>query len=349
MKTYFSAARMFFIFALTLITLGSYAQEFTKVFQQQYNVDRGAVLVVQNKFGEIRCQSWEESSISIKATVKVEAGSQEKANKVFEKIIVKLTGTRSRVEGITTVNTSGNGKFSIDYDIRLPKWVKLELDNKFGDIVLDETVETARINLEYGSMKANAFSGPENVMTIKFSDVNAGFIQSGRINLEYGKWRSENTGNVTLKTRFSEVNLLNSANLNIDSQYDEYSIGSSGSLIAVTRFTSLDLGKINGSFDLDLQYGSLTAAQISPDFSTGKIRNTFTNVSLGFDPGSSFRLEAELQFGDLSYPKSNTSLSKETVGYTTNIYKGRVGAAQNPAATLSIIARNANADIKFTK
>lgn len=338
----------FLVIALSLLPwMAVLAQDFTKTYQGKYDVDKGAGLTIQNKFGEIKCQAWDDSSVSINVTVKVDAPNQEKANKVFEKIGVELTGNRNQVEGITTVGNISNANYSIDYDIRMPRWININLDNQFGDIYIDEVDGTARIDLQYGAMEVEALNGPKTDLTIKFSDVTAGFMKDGSLSLEYSEWKSKGTENLKLTSRFSELTIDKVANLNLDSQYDEIRIGSAGQVISVSRFSGLDISKINGDFDFDIEYGNLDVNYISPSFKTGKVRNSFAEVDLAFDPKVSTSVNAELEFGELSYPGSNVSMNEKTVGYTTHQYNGRIGSAVNPASVLTINSKNADVDIDF--
>lgn len=334
---------------LVALSLSLKAEDFKKTVEGNYDVDKGAVLVIQNKFGDVQCQVWDRNTVSITVTVTVDAGSQEKANKVFDKISVKLNGTRSKVEGITTVGSISNAEFSIDYDIRMPEWINLDLNNKFGDIILTENSGVARIDLEYGSMKANSFSGSNNQFTIKFSDVNAGFVQSGKVSIEYGKWKSEGVVDLTVHSRFSELKIEKSNTLNIDSQYDDVTIGTTGQIISVSRFTDLEFEKVTGDFDFDIEFGELAVDYIAPGFKRGKVRNSFAGVKLGFDPKANFNLDAEMKFGDLSYPKTQANISQETDGFTTSIYKGRIGTDANPSSSLAIISKNANTNISIVR
>lgn len=323
------------------------AQDFTKTYQEKYDVDKGADLIIHNKFGEIQCQAWDESSVSIIVTVKVDASSQEKANRVFEKIEVALSGNRTRVEGTTTVGNISNANYSIDYEIRMPRWINIELDNQFGDIYLDESDGQVKIDLQYGAMEANSLNGPKTDLTIKFSDVDAGFMKDGSLNIEYSEWKSKGADNLRLYSRFSEISIDKIAMLNLDSQYDEVNIGSAGQVISISRFSDLGFDRINGDFDFDIEYGDLEVNYISPSFKLGKVRNTFAGASLVFDPKASMAIDAEMEFGELSYPKSSASLNQETIGYTTHIYKGRIGAAASPASVLTINTKNADVDLDF--
>lgn len=323
------------------------AEDFNKTYKEKYDVDKGASMVIRNKFGDIHCQAWDESNVDITVTIKVDAFSQEKANRVFEKIDVELGGTRTKVEGITTVGSISNADFSIDYNIRMPRWINIDLDNKFGDIYLDEADGMVKINLEYGAMEANAFNGPKTEFTIKFSNVEADFMKDGTLNIEYGEWKSSGAENLQLYSRFSEISIEKLAKLNIDSQYDEINIGNSGPVISISRFSGLNFEKISGDFDFDIEYGDLEVNYISAAFKEGKVRNSFAGVSLTFDPKTSMNISAEMDFGELSYPGSHASMNEETIGYTTKIYKGKIGSSASPASQLSIISKNADVDIDF--
>jgi hypothetical protein len=354
MKTKQKPTDAYFIASILLMAvlllpfLTVFAQDYTKTYyNEKYDVDKGASLVIQNKFGDIHCQAWDESSVSVNVTVKVDASSQERADKIFGKIDISLTGSRSKVEGRTTVGNISNANYSIDYEIRMPRWITLDLDNQFGNIYLDETDGSAKINLEYGDMEANAFNGPKTDLTIKFSNVETGYIKDGNVNIEYSELDTKGAENMKLYSRFSELAIEKIGMLNLDSQYDEIKAGSAGQIISVSRFSGLKFDKIIGDFDFDMDYGDLEVKYISAAFKVGKVRNSFAEVSLGFDPKASMNINAEMEFGELSYPKSGTALSHETSGYTTNIYKGRIGASASPTAQLTIDSKNADVDLNF--
>jgi hypothetical protein len=341
--------RMLIVAFLLLPWMSIIAQDFSKTYyDEKYDVDKGASLVIRNKFGDIHCQAWDESFVSVEVTVKVDASSQEKANRIFEKIRVELNGSRTKVEGVTTVGSINNADFSIDYEIRMPGWINIDLTNQFGDIFLDETDGQVKINLEYGAMEANSFNGPKTDLTIKFSDVETGFMKSGKINMEYSEWSSKGAENMELYSRFGEISIDKAANLNIDSQYDEVDVGVVGQLISISRFSDLAFDKINVDFDVDIEYGEIEVNYISAGFKTGKIRNTFAGASLTFDPKANINIDAKLEFGELSYPKA-TSMNHEIVGYTTNIYIGKLGAGAGLASSLTVNSKNADVDIDFAE
>jgi hypothetical protein len=322
------------------------AEDYTKTYKEKYAVEKGAVLQIEGKFGDVHCQNWDESSISILVTVKVDASSQEKADKIFDKISVDLTGSPTKVVGTTTVGNINNGEFSIDYDIMMPKWINVDLDNQFGSIYIAALDGSAKINVEYGALDADALNGLATDLTIKFSEADVAYFKDGKVNVEYGGFKANETGNISITSRFSHVDIEKAANLNLDSQYDEIKMGPAGQVIVISRFSGMDFEKIGGSFEFDIEYGDMSASGITANFGSGKIRNSFANVDLGFEPKATFTIDAELEFGDLCYPKS-ASLSKLTEDYTTNIYKGKIGSSATPGGQLNIRSRNANVNISF--
>ncbi|HOX78596.1 MAG TPA: hypothetical protein PLW31_11225 [Bacteroidales bacterium] len=332
---------------LLLDPLSGTGQEYTKIQDGSYNVVKGAELTIRNKFGKINCLAWDESKVTIHVIVKVNASSQEKADRVLNKINVELSGTQTKVEGITTVGSISNSDFSIDYDIRMPRWMKLDLNNQFGDIYLDETEGDAKINLQYGELEARSFKGNSTEMSVKFSDAEIDYIKDGNINIEYSDWESENADNLRFYSRFSDLEAETSGKLVLDSQYDDVTINSAGEIILITRFTDAEIKKINGKFDFDSQYGELNVEYIAPGFVEGKVRNSFSDVNMTFDPKVNINVDAEMQFGELNYPKS-ASISHQTENYTTQVYKGKIGSGTT-AGQLTIIGKNANARISFSE
>jgi hypothetical protein len=325
------------------------ADDFTRTYNEKYAVEKGASLVIQNKFGDIQCLLWDENSVSILVTVKVEASSQEKADKTFGKIDVALTGTPSKVQGVTTVGSISNVDFSIDYEIRIPRWINIDFDNRFGDIYLSEIDGKAKINLEYGAMEAGSLNGTNTELTVKFSDAEVTYMKDASLRIEYSEWESDQLDNISLYSRFSEISIKNVSRLNLDSQYDEVNVVNAGSVITVGRFSELDFDKITADFDFDIQYGELDVNYIASTFKVGKIRNTFADANLTFDSRAGINVDAETKFGEISFPGSKSSVSEEIIGYTTHIYKGRIGSSSGTSSELSIISKNADVEIRFAE
>jgi hypothetical protein len=335
--------------AFLLSSFALQADDFTKTYKEKYAVQKGVTLSVDNKYGNVHCQNWEESNIAITVTITVDASSQEKADKVFDKIDIALSGSPTRVSGVTSMGSINNADFSINYDIMMPKWVNIDLNNQFGEIYIAEVDGTAQINLEYGDLEAVALNGAGTDLTLKFSKGSVDFFKDGKVLVEYGKFDSEGAGPLEIVSRFSGVDIKKVEKLNLDSQYDEIELGNVGQIISISRFSGVDVDKITGAFEFDSEYGDINVSYVGAGFGSGKVRNSFAGVDLTFDAKAVFNVDAELEFGDLSYPKGASSVSKITEDYTTNIVKGKIGTSSSPAGQLTIRSKHGNAEIDFAE
>ena len=131
--------KILFLLFLAAATLTAMAdkEEYTREYSKEVTVDPDALLVIKNKYGEVHCQNWNKNMIKIHVVVTVETSNEEKANRMFDKINIELSGDRTKVEGITTLSGSFNNvEFSIDYNIMMPASTGVDIDHKFGELYI---------------------------------------------------------------------------------------------------------------------------------------------------------------------------------------------------------------------
>jgi hypothetical protein len=351
MKTKFKKLGMFSALLITLLLLGSQVAlsgEYEKYIERKFDVNKNATLMVKNKFGDVHCQVWDKLQVSIKVDIIVDAGSEEKADKVFDRINVEIGGDKNKVTGITEIGkmSMNNVDFSVDYYIMMPNSLNLELNNSFGELFVEEVNGPAIINLEYGEMEINALNGTGNELTLKFSEGSLDYINEGKIRIEYGGVDIEGANILDVHSRFSEVSIEKSGSLVLDSQYDDISLDDIGDLDFLGRFTDMEVDNLMGNFYFNVEYGETDIDYISKEFSEGEITASFANFSLTFDPKVSFQVDADMKFCELHYP-GNSSVKHREESYVNNLYKGIIGSDESTTANLVINSKNGDVDISF--
>ena len=331
-----------------LMSLQATAEDYTRNFTKKFDVDKNATLLIDNQFGEVHCENWDQQAISIDVIVTVGASSQEKANKVFDKITIELKGDRTKVQGLTSMGSMNmdNVQFSIDYSIRMPRSINVDLTCRFGDMFIDAVEGNSKIRMEYGDLEAKSISGGSNKLILKFGDARIQYLKLGNISLEYAELDLDGAGNLDITSRFSELGVEAMEDLNLDSQYDQIVIDKAGAAKVISRFSDIELGSVTKDLSLDVQYGEIEANYIGAGFKTGKVDNAFASVLLVFDPAVSINVEAEMKFGKLRYPKELSSLSYSDQGFTTSTYKGVIGKG-SAKATLVIEAANGDVTVQY--
>lgn len=326
-------------------------EEFTKKISKSYDVNKNATLAIKNKFGKIHCQNWDKNTISIDVTITLETSSQEKANKYFDKITISFTGSADRVSATTSFDDNlfdnNNNEISIDYMVKMPKTISIELDHKFGDIILEEVQGSSKIELGYGSIKANKLAGNSNVLEIKFSDGFIGYVKSADLDLKYSELEIDEANDMSAESKFSELNIGKIDVLTLESGYDDDVIGSIRDLDVEAGFSDIEVRSLSERLIADIDYGEIKVKEMGRDFKLIEITNSFSDANIGFNAESSFRLNATIKMGDLTYPRDKARLSVVDLSYTSNKYEGVIGDNQDTGAKVMIDAKNSGVNLYY--
>jgi hypothetical protein len=348
MKTLSKSLSLLILLAI-LIPITLIGEEYTKKVSGKYSVNPNAQLVIKNKFGEVHCQNWSEPSVSIEVTVTVDASSQERANKILDRVSVSLTGTADKVEAITNISEMGsnNVEFSVDYLVMMPKNVRLDLDNRFGETYIAEVEGSSKVEIQYGELEAQSFRNSSNVIVVKFSDAQIGYLEGAEVEVAYSEMEMTKGNSLKVNSSFSEVDMGSFKNFDIISKYDDIQIGEASSIACQAKFAEVNVESISGAFSFNVEYGGLDIESLSSSFGSGKIINAFNDVNIGLKPDVSLNLDAEADYGEVDYPSGKSKISTQEVNYTKNIYKGTIGSSTSPANQLYIRSRNASVDIDY--
>lgn len=326
-------------------------EEFTKKISKSYDVNKDATLAIKNKFGKIHCQNWDQDAISIEVTITLEASNQEKANKYFDKIKIELTGNNERVSAITSFDDNlfdkNNNEISIDYMVKMPKSIGVELDHKFGDIILEEVQGPSSIELGYGSLKANKLMSNDNDLEIKFSEGFIGYVKSASLELKYSELEIDEANDMSAESKFSELDIRKIDVLTLESGYDDDFIGTIRDLDIEAGFSDVEVRSLEERLVADIDYGELKVKEMGRDFNLIDITNSFSDANIGFHAESSFRLNATIKMGDLSYPRDKARLSVVDLSYTSNKYEGVIGDNQDTNSKVMIEAKNSGVHLYY--
>lgn len=342
----------FFVLALLLILgiKGAKAHaEFSRVIKKEFTVNPDAQLVVNNRFGKVHCANWEKNSISFEVTITVTAADQKEADKKFLRIAIDFSGSPSSVTAITNMDelkNSGKGKFSIDYMVNMPGTVNLDVTNKFGDIFINELQGKARINLGYGNLEAKKLGNSDNLLDIKFSKARVNWITGAVLSLKYSDMKLDYAGSLRLDSRFSNLDAEKIVVLNVVFQGGTLTMENSSAVDSKSKFSDIDIQRIEQSLNLDIQYGNCEVHEMPADFTSVNIRNKYGDVSIGLNDQAKYSLEADLKFCELDFPSDKAKFSFRSTTPTANAYKGTIGGSDSPLSKVIVHSEFGNVSLK---
>lgn len=349
MKTKLFIKSLIALFTLQLIfVVNINAEEVTKKFQETYNSNDNTVVNIENKFGDVKIENWTKNKVQIDVIVTVEAGSHSKAESILNKIEVAIKKSGDNIYAETDLDGSFNNvEFSIDYKIKMPKNLVLNLENKFGSVFINELSNKFNIEVKYGALTINTLSGDASK---PYGEVNLKYCKGSRIdncnylklNLGYSKLSIGNANALISSTKYSKLAIKYTNLIVVASKYDNYKIGELKAIKATAAYSDFNIETLKQILKLETKYTNTEVEEIPADFKKIEIENGYGTIKLGIKAGASYKINAEAHYAKIDLPDSDKLNRKKEP--TEVKYWGIIGN-DNAKATVDIETKYGNVDL----
>jgi len=328
------------------------SDDYIKSFDGKYAVNQGDQLTIENKYGDIEIKNWEVDSVIIKATITVHASNESKAESLFKGIDINMDQIGETIMAFTEMEKSfktGN-KFSIDYEVFMPEYIQISLNNKFGDIYINTVRAKTNINLSYGNLLAEKFLYPNEkpLSNINLSYAKATINECNRtkLTLKYSKMNIGISETLVVVSRFSKLHLDNNISLIADSKYDAINLMNTESvLVSRGQYSDIKIGNVSRNLNLTLRYGNCKVDNVSADFENINIDNQYVPCRISIAEGASYMLDAETKYCGISYPSDAQVMEKVKNNSETKI-KAIIGDTDSPNSKVNVISKYGNVSLK---
>jgi hypothetical protein len=323
-------------------------QEFTNQVVRAYKISNETSIDVVNKYGKIHVISWEKDSVKFIIDLKIRNKDPEKLEKIKENINFEFTPSSYYVMVKTAigdgpqdvfkdlVDIAGNyfsaqNQIKIDYTIMVPGYSSLKLENKFGDVYLDDREGNLKLTLSYGDFKANNLNGNSDIkVSSGKAEINS--LNDGQLNVSYSNLHILKAQKLSLESRSSNITIDEINDLTLRSRRDKLVLPRVRTLRGDSYFSEFSILGLQNDLDYIFRYGSLTIDNIMKNFSSIVINSEFTDLRLAFERGSSYDIEiTHHQDALISYPRSMGTLDVKTISEPEKqkMTYGRLGTAQS--------------------
>ncbi len=335
------------------ITLSLSAKEVRKDYHREMVPAENSTLTVINKYGAVVTETWERDLIVIDVEVKVESWSEEQAIKQLEMIRVEFTESGGNLKAETIISSdfssslrwgrSSRNNFSINYNIKMPSQVNIDLSNKYGNVSIDKITALATINIKYGNLTVNNLTRgnetPVNSITLAYGNATIGELGWASINARYaGMITIEKARALTVDTKYSKLSVNEVNSLVSDSKYDGYTIGRVRNIVFSGAYTNMNFKRVDSRLEVETKYGNLTVDQIPSHFESLIVRSGYCSVKLGIDKSSCYQLNASSSYGGIRYDKENFTSVRYIAGNNSTTLEGKVGNCTSPRSEVNIKA-----------
>ncbi len=320
------------LFILTISLSGFGKEQFTREYNKTFDVNKSSQFKIENKFGNIEIENTSESKIVIQVVVAVQAGNQEKANKLLDKIHIKLNKADNVVYALTNLNGDDFKDLQIDYFIKMPVYISSSITNKFGSVIIAELHAMTDITVEYGNLIAKKLLNDEidsaGKILLKYSDLSK-INECKWLNLS-AKYSNVEVGRATglvFETKYSNVEIDEANAVICNSKYDNYEMGSLGTIVLDCKHSNFEIGNITQKVEVEIGYGNFRLGNVVDGFDLIKVNSKYADVEINIEELASYHINAQVDYGDIDLP-DDPNLSIHRDGSSESV-KGFVGNSES--------------------
>lgn len=327
--------------------------EKSRKISRVFKVGANDKLDIENKFGKVHVNTWDKNEIAVEVTMLARANNDENAQKLLDKMDVKIAQSGEVIAFKTELessNNQGKQRFEINYTVSMPKGNPLRIKNSFGDAYLADYTGTADLNVGYGSLKTAHLSGNGNTVKVSFGSGNLSSLRGGTLDVSYSHLKLGSSETLDLKSDFSDVEIERVKDLTIRSKYGSVKLGLVNSVEGHSSFSDFVIKELGSKLDMKVQYcGDFEIAKIAKAFRSVSIAGQFSSFDLRFEPNASFAIDVAMAFGhfrladDLQEEAPQYSLMEKK--NTSSHHIGKVGKS----ATGQVTIKAQYGDVKMNK
>jgi hypothetical protein len=347
-----------FILILLCLTQSFYGQPFSekRTFRKSISVNNEMTLEINNKYGSIHISSCSSDSVAIRAEVEATGSKSDRLSKMLEGITVNISETSYLIRAQTNFSQTINmifesfkgmtnklipyeSRIQIDYFIEAPEYLNIRINNKYGDVYLENTTGNFSIDLSNGSFKANSLDKTSQ-MNLSFCNASINKVKECKIDASFSEvviGESQSLSITSISTRFD---LKKNSALDTKSRRDKFFIGNVRTLKGNSYFTEYRIESLGVEINIEPKYGTIDVDYIGKNCEMININSGYTDIYLTFDPSLSYNLDIKHTNAFLSLPDGKTTVEKKVVNEDKKEYMTYGSVGKNPGDLKVIIEAN---------
>jgi len=233
---------------------------------------------------------------------------------------------------MTSKIISYDSHVEINYYINIPEYLNLKIENKYGDVYMEDNTGDFKISISNGSFKANSL-GKKSSIIMAFCDATINSITSGTIDASFSEVSISESEDLSINSISSKYNIKKAGMIRGESKRDKFFIESIESLQGNAYFTDYRVNNIRKELNLTTRYGSVNADLIDKGFEAINIYSGYSDISLSFDPGSSYNLDIRHINAFLVLPDKNNKTEQKALNEEKKEYITYGTIGKNPGTT----------------
>jgi len=225
-----------------------------------------------------------------------------------------------------------NEEMSIDYMIKMPKHIEVDLNNRYGDIFINELSGKVLVDLRYGNIRINKLERGDaeslNSLSIAYGGATIGDVNWLKAEIKYGSLKIDKARAVVLMTKHSKVSIEKVNSVVVDSKYDGYSLGSVANIVGESGYTNFNITDLSKKFNLTSKYGDVKIVSVADNFESIVFNGAYTGLKAGISSKVSFKIDAVVSYGNIKFDAPTAKINRIEENTSTEL-NGLIGSSES--------------------
>jgi len=294
------------------------ANTLSKKIHNTYQVAPDNLFSLINKFGQVTINTWEKNEIDVTVEIKAWARNETDAQDLLDKISIDEKRKDKEIyyetKFVKKYKNSHRSGFEINYEVSMPTYLALNLENRFGATYVGDINGTTNIVSAYGSLKTKRLSGKEVSIKVSYGKADIDEIRYGHLKTSY----------------CSYVNIEKAGDISVEDRNGRLEIEEVDAIEASSAYSSFGIGKLNKSLTLDSKFGSANIDDIDKNIKRIDIEIAYGSVNVDLKEVTDFDFDVEVDFGSFNPGFSKLNYRTLIERPTQKKYEGKKGNGGSP-------------------
>ncbi len=309
--------RLLLVLLLGFVYSACMAQsDFTKKYDKTFTVKDNTVFTLYNKNGKVHIENHDANTVIVDVLVTVKNKDKSNAERIMDRIKINFNESGNDIKAETEITSSkkngsfsknDKGNFSIDYNVKMPETLILNLYNKYGEIFINKLKSKSNITCKYGSYQINELmTGDKNKRSnvdIKYSNGSINKCDYINLDIKYSGIKIPESNVLNINSGYSKLRLGKTDIIDVVSKYDPtFTVEEVTKFTVEGKYSGYDIEVLKEYLSAEVKYSNIEVANVEKDFSEIFVDSKYGSIKLGIESGASYKFHGSSHYGSLSYP-----------------------------------------------
>jgi hypothetical protein len=211
---------------------------------------------------------------------------------------------------------------TVNYIVKVPKGIEMEIENKFGDITIDNCSGKLKIDLSHGNFTVRKIDYAKSIK-VQYGNINIKEITKGDIIAKFSDVSIDIAGSLNIDIASCDVEIEKIKSLVLKTIGDEIEIEEIDEINFSASLSDIEIEKLNKSINGNIKFGSLDIEEVAQSFSGITLNGQNTDIQVDFNPFIAYNYNVHLEKGkSFSIPSEGNSLESDNVFDEIHQYQG---------------------------